>query len=186
MNTHSLSATYRHLCSRRKALPTGSAELASALAGERGATPAALEALAGEPGMAELAALLRELAPASASLAGEVSRLQRAHPQRSRRGAAHPQRRHHGHGARQRWLGGIAACLAVAFGLVMTTRPVDDAGPWQDVAATSSSVAQAGHILASREDVIFAASGEAPARHAPARHQQAPDTLFRGTFALGG
>jgi hypothetical protein len=186
MNTHSLSATYRRLCSHRPAQAVDAAELAAALAGEHAATPAALEALAAEPGMAELSGLLRELTPASARLAGEVSRLQRAHPQRGRRAAAHPQRQRHGHVARQRWLGGIAACLAVAFGLVLTTRPVGDAGQWQDVAAASASVAHPERIFAARGDVIFAASGEAPAQHRPGHPPAPSDQLFRGTFAIGG
>lgn len=186
MNTHSLSATYRLLRSRRTARPGDAAELAAVLAGERAATPAALEALAAEPGMAGLSGLLRELAPASASLAGEMSRLQRAHPQLRQRGAAHPQRHRHGRAARQRWLGGIAACLAVALGLVLTTRPAGDAGEWQDVAAASASVAHPERIFASRGDVIFAASGEAPAQHRPGSPPAPSDRLFRGTFAIGG
>jgi len=182
MDTHSLSATYRRLCSRRL-VPAESAGLADLLSGERApASGATLDDLAGTPGMAELSALLRELEPESARLAGEVSRLQRAHPGRGRRGFARPQQRHRGSAAPRRWLGGLAACLAVAFGLTMTLRSVDDPGPWRNVASESSSVADPAGVF-DRDDVIFAASGEAP----PQAHEQHPsDRLFRSTFALGG
>jgi hypothetical protein len=146
MNEMSLSRLYRRLAEQRPALPE-----------------------------AELGSLLRELQPESEALAAEVARLQRpAHPLRGRdvRVAAGGRRR----AAPARWIGALAACLALAIGVFSLHGPHDQR--WNNVAGAARSISLPDHIFVSN-DHIFASSndGVAPARG---------DEIFRGRFSAGG
>ena len=146
MNEMSLSRLYRRLAEQRPALPE-----------------------------AELAHLLRELQPESEALAAEVARFRRpAHPQRgrdvrvadgARRGAAPA-----------RWIGALAACLALAIGVFSLHGPGDQR--WSNVAGAARSISVPDSIVVAN-DHIFAASNDSVAP-GPA------DEIFRGRFSAGG
>jgi hypothetical protein len=146
MNEMSLSRLYRRLAEQRPALPE-----------------------------AELGRLLRELQPESEALAAEVARVQRpAHPLRGRevRVAAGGRRR----AAPARWIGALAACLALAIG-VFSLHGLHDQR-WNNVASAARSISVPDSIFASN-DRIFAASNDSVAP-APG------DEIFRGRFSAGG
>jgi hypothetical protein len=146
MNEMSLSRLYRRLAEQRPALPE-----------------------------AELGRLLRELQPESEALAAEVARVQHpAHPQRGRGGrvAAGGRRR----AAPARWIGALAACLALAIG-VFTLHGAGDQR-WNNVAGAARSISSPDPIVAAN-DHIFAASNDGVAP-APG------DEIFRGRFSAGG
>lgn len=146
MNEVSLSHLYRRLAEQRPALPE-----------------------------AELGRLLRELQPESEALAAEVARLQRpAHPMRGRdvRVAAGGRRR----AAPARWIGAIAACLALAVGVFSLHESRGQR--WDNVAGAADSVSLPNRIFVS-SDRIFAASNDSVA---PA----SGDEIFRGRFSAGG
>ena len=145
MNEKSLSSIYRRLSERQPALPE-----------------------------AELGRLLRELQPESEALAAEIARVQRpAHPLRSRelRLAGGGRRR----AAPARWIGGLAACLALAIGVFSLHGPREQR--WDNVAGAAQSASQSDRILASN-DRIFAASNDRITL-------QPGDELFRGSFSGG-
>jgi hypothetical protein len=146
MNETSLSRLYRRLADQRPALPE-----------------------------AELGRLLRELQPESEALAAEIARVQRpAHPQRGRdvRVAAGGRRR----AAPARWIGALAACLALAIGVFSLNGPGDH--HWNNVAGAARSISLP-EPIAVANDHIFAASNDAVAP-APG------DEIFRGRFSAGG
>jgi hypothetical protein len=145
MNEMSLPRVYRRLAEQRPALPE-----------------------------AELGRLLRELQPESEALAAEVARVQRpSHPLRARelRAATGGRRR----AAPARWIGALAACLALAIG-VFSLRELHTER-WSNVAGAAHSISQPERIFGSN-DRIFAASND--------RVTLLPgDELFRGSFSGG-
>lgn len=127
-----------------------------------GARPAAPEA--------QLGRLLRELEADSEALAADVARLHRpAHLPRGREVRVATHRRV---AAPLRWISGMAACLALALGVLAIHG--QQAVRWRNVAADAHSVA-----VVDRGDQIFASGvdGVVPA---------ASDEIFRGTFSARG
>lgn len=181
MNDNSLSRLYRRLTSARS-VDVAADDLVATVSGEadaarREAVAARLAASAPE---ADLARLLNALQPASAELAEGVRRRGSAHPQRSReaRPAHHARRVSH---RPLRWVGGMAACLAVALGIVGVWHGKMDAPRDHDVVA-SASRAQAPDRIFTSQDRIFS-SNDAPGHHAPSKH--GADKLFRTDFSRG-
>jgi len=146
MNEMSLSRLYRRLAEQRPAQPE-----------------------------AELGRLLRELQPESEALAAEVARVRHpAHPLRGRevRVAAAGRRR----AAPARWIGALAACLALAIGVFSVQELREQR--WNNVAAAAHSIAQPERMFASG-DRIFAASNDSVAR-------PPNDEIFHARFSAGG
>jgi len=146
MNEMSLSRLYRRLSDQQPALPE-----------------------------AELGRLLRELQPESEALAAAVARAQRpAHPLRARelRVAAGGRRR----AAPARWIGALAACLALAIGVLFSLQGSHDRR-WTNVAGAAHSISQPNRIFAS-SDRIFAASNDLVV-------PPPGDEIFRGRFSGG-
>lgn len=188
MNDMSLSSLYRRLMSGRTQPELDAQQLASVvvesadtLDAER--RSAVVAALATSPRQADLARMLKALAPVSEKLAESVDKSRRAtHPQRMRtaRPAAGARR---GHPHYHRWAAGIAACLAVTLGLSLWHVEKAQHERHHITASTHATgpVSSSDRIFTS-EDVIFAASEELQHRQ-PAQHG---DELFRGNFAVGG
>jgi hypothetical protein len=127
---------------------------------------------------AKLTRLLTELAPESVALADEITQVHQhaPHPMRTRGiRTAHAARRHQAHPLR--WMGGIAAAFALAFGLLGWH---GDQRDWSDVAAAADSAPMADRIFTSK-DRIFAASDDT--RGTSGRQG---DQLFHADFAIGG
>lgn len=146
MNEMSLSRLYSRLAEQRPALPE-----------------------------AELGRLLRELQPESEALAAEVARVQRQpHPQRGRdvRVADGARRR----ATPARWIGALAACLALAIGVFSLHGPGDKR--WSNVAGAAHSISSPGSIDVAN-DHIFAASNDSVG-------PGPGDEIFRGRFSAGG
>ncbi|NCT68206.1 MAG: hypothetical protein GXC76_11295 [Rhodanobacteraceae bacterium] len=175
MNEMSLSRLYRRLALARPAPAVDAAELVDALAGEAPCETIATQ-LAASPAHADLARMLRALQADSEALAADVTATRRgAHPLRPR------SVRHHAAAPRRvahplRWAGGLAACLAVALGVVGIWHG-ERAKQWDDVAAASQSVVRPDRIFTTR-DRIFA-SAEPAGAHASGH---GGDELFRGGF----
>jgi hypothetical protein len=122
--------------------------------------------------------LLAELAPESAALAESVNQSRRhaPHPMRTREiRTAHAARRRQAHPLR--WMGGIAAAFALAFGVLGWH---GDQRDWSDVAASVHSAPMTDRIFTS-QDRIFVASDDA--RGTSGRQG---DQLFHADFAIGG
>jgi hypothetical protein len=151
MNEMSLSSLYRRLVSERPQDDTDTAH-------------------------ASLARMLRALMPESEALASQVNERRRtAHPvrQREQRVAAGARRNH------VRWVGSIAASLAVVFGLwswqgTQTQRP--------DAAVVSRPAAPTTDRIFTTSDRIFAATIDA----SHTAHARGGDQLFRANFSSGG
>lgn len=143
-----------------------------------------LDTLATSPALADLARMLAALEPASQSLADEVGKARRvAHPQRSRAvrpvtGARHVRGRY------LRWTVGIAASLAVAFGLSSGHMEKAQHAPHHMAVSPqpAHAVSAADRIFTS-EDVIFATTDAFGGKPASSSRD---DSLFRGSFAAGG
>ena len=128
---------------------------------------------------ARLTRLLAELAPESVALAESVTQSRRhaPHPLRTREiRTAHAARRRQAHPLR--WMGGIAAAFALAFGVLgwHGSQP-----QWSDVAASADSVPMADRIFTS-QDRIFVAIDDTRTRGGHAQGDQ----LFHADFAIGG
>ena len=182
MNENSLSRLYRRLSTARPAPAVDAAELADALAGSAAPNEALAAQLAASPQHADLARMLRALQADSEALAAGVNAARRgAHPLRPRtvrHHAAAPRRAAHP----LRWAGGLAACLAVALGVVGVWQG-ERGSRWHDVAAASQSVVLPDRIFTTR-DRIFA-SAEGTQAHAAGAHETVHgggDDLFRGGF----
>jgi hypothetical protein len=184
MNDMSLSSLYRRLTSARVRVDVDATELVDALAPTGGADAerrAAMAAkLAASRPYARLARMLRELRPASEALAGKVNeRRHAAHPARQRdlRPAAGARRVHAPH---LRWASGIAACLAVVFGLwSWHGSELQSSG---GVAMSTETAASKPDRIFTTQDKIFASSGDAGVHG----HARDSDELFRGNFSRGG
>lgn len=181
MNDNSLSRLYRQLTSARSA-DVGTDELVAAVSGE--ADTARREAVAAKlavsASQSDLARMLNALQPASAELAEGVRRRGSAHPQRSReaRPAHHARRASH---RPLRWVGGMAACLAVALGIVGVWHGKVDAPHHRDTVASVSAARLPDRIFTS-QDRIFSANDASAHRQSPNR---ATDKLFRTDFSGG-
>ncbi len=184
MNEMSLSRLYRRLRSARPHAGVDAHALADTMAHAAGSGSrvgahheAVVAQLAVSPAHADLARLLRALEPESALLANHVNDVHRGVvPLRQREARvvarAHPKQAH-----ALRWISGIAASVAVAFGL-WTWQGEQQARRSSDVAAAAT--AQPDRIFTSR-DQIFASSDASPRRTA-----RGHDELFRANFARGG
>jgi len=178
MNEMSLSRLYRRLVSARPQPAIDAADLTDA--GEMSAPrrDALAAKLASSTEYADLARMLGALEPASRALAEDVAAERRvaAHPARVRelRPAAGARRAHARH---LRWVGAVAACLAVALGL--WSGRVDQRGPLH-VAATMTPSHVQDRIFTSR-DSIFSSSSDGPQKR-PDRHAGG-DELFRADFS---
>ena len=181
MNDNSLSRLYRRLTSARSA-DLAADELVAAVSGEADATrrEAVAAKLATSAPEADLARLLNALQPASAELAEGVRRRGSAHPQRSReaRPAHHARRVSH---RPLRWVGGMAACLAVALGIVGVWHGKVDAPHHRNVVASASTAQMPDRIFTS-QDRIFS-SNDASEHHLSSKH--GADKLFRTDFSGG-
>lgn len=182
MNDMSLSRLFRRLTAQRSpAVEVDADELSAAVVGEGDASgrEAVATKLADSPRYADLARMLNALQPASAELAEGVRRRGSAHPQRSRevRPVHHARRASH---RPLRWVGGLAACLAVALGVAGVWHGKVDA-PHRNVVA-SVTTAQAPDRIFTSQDQIFA-SNDVPAHHLKSKH--GGDKLFHGDFSGG-
>jgi len=176
MNETSLSRLYRRLVSARPQPAVDAIDLADAGEMSQPRRDALAAKLASSTEYADLARMLGALKPTSQALSEDVAAARRAaaHPARTRepRPAA---------GARRanvrplRWVGAMAACLAVALGL--WSGRADHHGP-ATVAATSKRAA-VGDVIFTSRDSIFAASSDS--RHPPAN--RGGDELFRANFS---
>jgi hypothetical protein len=183
MNEMSLSRLYRRMTSRT-VRNVNADELVDALAPDSGLTAERREALAADvaasAAQADLARMLRALQPESEALAADVERVNRTnvHPLRAREvRVANGARRH----ARPlRWVGSIAACCALAFGVFALNGGKDS--DWNNVSASATSAVQQDRIFTSN-DVIFASADRSAPRTRAAR---GGDELFRGDFSSGG
>jgi hypothetical protein len=178
MNEMSLSRLYRRLVSARPQPAIDAADLTDAGEMSQPRREALAAKLASSTEYADLARMLGALEPASRTLAEDVAAERRvaAHPARVRelRPAAGARRSHARH---LRWVGAMAACLAVALGL--WSGRVDQRGPMH-VAATAKPAPVRDRIFTS-SDSIFAASSEARQVH-PDHHSRG-DELFRASFS---
>jgi hypothetical protein len=177
MNEMSLSRLYRRLVSARPQPAIDAADLADRSELGQPRRDALAVKLAGSTEYADLARMLGALKPTSQALSEDVAAERRvvAHPVRTReqRPAAGARR---AHGRHLRWVGAMAACLAVALGL--WSGRADQRGP-ANIVATPKPVAARDRIFTSR-DSIFASSSES--RHAPANRHDG-DELFRASFS---
>lgn len=176
MNDMSLSRLYRRLVASRPAVEVDAIELADAMSSDD--APSArrdvlVANIAPSPAHAALARMLRALKPESEALASGVRDSGRlAHPMRQRdQRAAAGARRH----VQVRRISGIAACLAVAFGL----------WSWQgmhrrDEVVASASPSHANDRIFTTQDRIFASS-----ETEPASKQRGGDQLFKADFMSG-
>ncbi|WP_348060622.1 hypothetical protein [Dokdonella sp.] len=171
----SLSRLYRRLVASRPAVEVDAVELADAMAGDGSASAervAMVAKIAPSPAHAALARMLQALKPESEALASSVRDSARlTHPMRQRdQRVAAGARRH----VKIRRISGIAACLAVAFGL----------WSWQGSHRQEEVVARAtshsGDRIFTTRDQIFASS-----EAAPAQNQQRGDQLFKANFTSG-
>ena len=127
---------------------------------------------------AGLTRLLAELAPESAALADAVNQARRhaPHPLRTREiRTAHAARRRQAHPLR--WMGGIAAAFALAFGVLGWHGSQQN---WADVAASVQSVPMTDRIFTS-QDRIFVATDDTRGSSGGQG-----DQLFHADFAIGG
>ena len=176
MNEMSLSRLYRRLTAGPSA-SVDAGRLVDAVAGKQADADVAA-GLAQSSRLSALARMLGELDPASSELAEAVNPARRAaHP------APHRETRRHAAVRRQRpaplrWAGGLAACLAVALGVVGIWRG-HQAERWNDVDANVSVATHPDRIFTTR-DQIFASSSDAGQR----AHGRG-DELFRGDFSGG-
>ena len=173
MNETSLSALYRRLTAAGTA-PVDAGRLVDAVAGKQ-ADEAIAAGLARSAPMAALARMLGELKADSAELAQAVNPGRRAaHPLPARE-----IRRHSSAGRRvaapRRWMGALAACLAIALGVgVWHGR---SPSTWSDVDAQAMSAPQArADRIFTTKDRIFASSDT---------RKRSSDKLFRGDFSGG-
>lgn len=171
MNDSTLSRLYRRLAGVREQAWLDPAELVAAAVGEQAGREQVAEVLAQSSAQAALVRLLRELEPESASLAREVARLGCAHSRRARESRRASSGRRFG----PRGVIGLAACVAVAFGLALSMRTALEPVPLQLQTGAGSAVHE---LSPARSDQIFAASMDAS--------RAAPDRIFRDEFALGG
>ena len=133
----------------------------------------------GHSAQAKLTRLLAELGPESAALADAVNQTQRhaPHPMRTREiRTAHAARRRQAHPLR--WMGGIAAAFALAFGVFSFNGMQHN---WSDVAASAQSVPLSADRIFTSQDRIFAASDDTRAAD-----RAQGDELFHADFAMGG
>jgi len=183
MNKPSLSDLYRRMASAPSATSVDAEALVAAVSArvldpERRDVLAG--ALAGSTPHAALARMLRELEADSKALAADVAEMRARPMHRARRGHGVPR---HAVARRPRvaaWIGALAACFVFAFVIGLRDRHADTGhATWDDVAASSGSVALPDRIFTSR-DRIFAAADDAAEVRSPS------DSLFRAGFAAGG
>lgn len=178
MNTKSLSRLHRHMTADAVRDVDADALLA-ALEGrpaDAAKRTAAVEALADSVAHADLARMLSALQADSETLAADVRRARTAMPARAQR------ERRHGHASRVRWAAPLAACmtLVVAVFAFHERGASRHDGAWNDVVASTHSVAQHDRIFTARDE-IFSSSDDG-ARHAAALS----DEVFRSDFSEGG
>jgi hypothetical protein len=182
MNEHSLSRLYRRLTAQRVEIAEADAGELSAVADgtvDAARRETAAAKLAASARHADLARMLRALQPASVELSGQVRRRGSAHPQRSRE--ARPQ-----HHARRishrplRWVGGLAACLALTLGVVGVWHGDARRGNVDSAHHDSMASAQRPDRIFTSQDRIFAGNDGASHRESGGR-----DELFRGDFSGG-
>ena len=179
MNTISLSRLHRRMTA--DAVREVDADvLLAALEGrpaDAARRTAAVEALAESSAHADLARLLGALQADSEALAAGVRRARTAMPARAQR------ERRHGQASRVRWVAPLAACMT----LVVAVFAFHERGmshrekAWNDVAASTQSVARRDRIFTTRDE-IFSSSDDG-AHHAAAAR---PDEVFRSDFSEGG
>jgi len=176
MNEMSLSRLYRRLVSARPQPAIDAVDLADAGEMSQPRRDALAAKLATSTEYADLARMLGALKPTSQALSEDVAAERRvaAHPARTRelRPAAGARRAHVRH---LRWVGAMAACLAVALGL--WSGGADQRAP-TNVAATSKPAAVKDRIFTAR-DSIFASSSDS--RRPPVDRRG--DELFRANFS---
>ncbi|MEP7042400.1 MAG: hypothetical protein ABI843_05025 [Dokdonella sp.] len=180
MNEMSLSRLYRRLVTGRPQPALDAAELVDAGDISESRRDALAAKLASSTEYADLTRMLRALQPASQTLAEHLTAERRvaAHPARARdlrpaAGARRSQTRH------LRWVGAMAACLAVALGL-WSGHTDRQRGP-AEVAATAKPAALGDRIFTTR-DAIFASSGE-NAHHHQREAKRGGDELFHANFS---
>jgi len=179
MNTKSLSHLHRRMTADAVRDVDADALLA-ALEGrpaDAARRTAAVEALADSAAHADLARMLGALQADSETLAADVRRVRTAMPARVQR------ERRHGHASRVRWAAPLAACmtLVVAVFAIHERDARHHAGAWNDVAASTHSVAQPDRIFSTRDEIF--SSSEEGVRHAGGT---LPDEVFRSDFSEGG
>lgn len=179
LNDRSLSRLYRLFTAKRTtAVEVDAEELATAVSGNADASnrEAVASKLAISPRHADLARMLHALQPASAELAESVRRRGSLHPQRGRdaRPSHVPRRASH---RPLRWVGGLAACLALTLGVV---------GVWHGKTGESyhrnvvAAVTTAPDRIFTSQDRIFASNDNHE------HHQKSTrdgDKLFHGDFS---
>jgi len=180
MNTTSLSSLHRRMTTDAAIRDVDADALLAALQGrpaDAARRTAAVQALAGSAAHADLARMLGALQADSETLAADVRRARTAMPARAQR------ERRHGHASRVRWAAPLAACmtLVVAVFAFHERGASHRNGTWNDVVASTQSVAQHDRIFTTRDE-IFSSSDEGARHIASAR----PDEVFRSDFSEGG
>lgn len=182
MNDKSLSRLYRLVTAKRTAVEIDAEELVAAVSGEADVSgrEAVASKLAVSPRHADLGRLLRALQPASAELAEGVRRRGSAHPSRHRE-AARPGHRMRVPHRPLRWAGGLAACLAVALGVVGIWH--GRTGDLHRDGVASARTAQLPDRIFTSQDRIFASNDH---REHPRKQRHGGDEVFRADFSAGG
>lgn len=187
MNDNSLSQLYRRLTAARGQQEMDVEALACVLGDRDSMTPERRATIAAElsssPRNADLVRMLSALEPDSQALADAVNAVRRqSHPSHARQArgvrVAAGTRRHTMR--RVRWATGLAAGLAVAIGLLSWHSGTTDR--WNDVAAAARTAPVPDRIFTTRDRIFASSDDKTPRGGAPARG----DTLFRGSFAVGG
>lgn len=175
MNGMSLSRLYRRLTSGPLPLPADSERLVDAVSGVTSGETVVGQ-LAKSAVQSDLARMLSALRPESEALAQSMTRTVAAHPTRGRQGrSAAPPRR--AGNAPLRWVGGLAACLAVALGLGLWHGEPPHAGSGDGTVASVTTAHQTDRIFTTRDE-IFASSTDAT----PRKPVHAGDGLFKSNF----